>query len=191
MSLQIRRKKDGTLASNYWYADYQVGGKRHIVPLGIEIAGRVPKSLKKAGSKKFERSRGAAQAEHDSLLEQSRKKGATLKILERIVDIRTEGQSRSLPVGNLADAWSTLSRKRKPSVSYLAYGRSTLGAFVTHLERNHKPWHGLGWAQPPRRNASDWVGRKASGLPLYSRMRQSPTTRRTARYHARSARPNP
>jgi len=138
MSLQIRRKKDGTLASNYWYADYQVDGKRHIVPLGIEIAGRIPISLKKAGSKKFERSRGDAQAEHDRLLAESRKKGATLKILERIVDIRTEGESRSLTVGKLADAWSTLSRRRKPSVSYLAYGRGTLGAFVTHLERHHK-----------------------------------------------------
>jgi hypothetical protein len=52
-----------------------------------------------------------------------------------------------------------------------------------------KPWHGS--ASQPRRDASDWPGRKASGSPLTSWSRRSPRTKRTGRYHACPARPDP
>ena len=137
MALQIRWKKDGKLASRYWYADFLVAGKRHVVPLGVKIRGTIPESLKSPGDAKFERSRGAAKAKHDKAVEKARETGSTVKILEHIVDIRTEGQSRSLLIERLPNAWAALPRRRKLSTAYLAYGSGTLQKFVEYMTKHH------------------------------------------------------
>ncbi len=130
MSVQVRRNKDGSLASQFWYAVFEVKGRRHVVSTGIAIEGE-------PGSKAFLLSKGRAQTVQDQMVEEARKKSGAEKIVQRLVEIKTGDQYASPPLSSLADAWAAIPRKRKPGAFYLQCGRNVLDRFVHFLHDRH------------------------------------------------------
>ena len=95
MALELRRKKDGSLKSKYWYGAYQVSGKRCVKNLGIEVAGRVPESLLIESDAAFERSRGKALEKLKQTVADAREtkssEGLVQKLLERTEELAKLG----------------------------------------------------------------------------------------------------
>jgi hypothetical protein len=68
MGLEIQKKKDGSLRSNWWYGRFELAGKKKYVNLNVEIRGKMPPTLRKIGDSLFERSRAQAQVKLDGLI---------------------------------------------------------------------------------------------------------------------------
>ena len=73
MGLELKRKKDKSLRSKWWYGRYSINGKRHFINLGVEIKGRIPTTLRETGDKAFEYSRLGAQVKLDGLISEVRR----------------------------------------------------------------------------------------------------------------------
>ncbi len=72
MSLEIQKKKDGSLKSNWWYGRFAINGKSTFVNLGVEIKGDVPKTLHEQSVIAFECSRTLAAAKLKDLIAHKR-----------------------------------------------------------------------------------------------------------------------
>ncbi|MBP7830736.1 MAG: tyrosine-type recombinase/integrase [Kiritimatiellae bacterium] len=126
MSVQVRRLPNGELASKYWYASFMVRGRRRIISTKVEVMG-------KPRSRAFVLSKGRAQTVEKQLRAEAQEKAGAEKMIERLVEIKTDERYSSMPLSGLAEAWATLPRKRKPSDLFVRYGRGLLNSFVTFL----------------------------------------------------------
>jgi len=112
VTLQLKKKPDGSLRSQFWYGDFLVGGKRWVVSTGVSVAG-------KPGSKEFERSRGAAQAAHDRILAEYRARDNDAKLAERIIEHRQGHKRTTHRVADMVALFERIPRRRKPGEAYL------------------------------------------------------------------------
>jgi integrase len=137
MPIELRRNKDGNLKSKWWYGSYQANGKRHVVNLGVAIAGKVPRSLRTEGNAAFEQSRGEALAalkrqQHEAM---TRKSAAAQ--LEQIYEIRTGEKVGSIMLGAMADEWKKAPHARERSKRYVEQSLATIKHFVKFIGDNH------------------------------------------------------
>jgi integrase len=132
MSLELQRGK-----SKWWYARVMVNGRRLGRNLGVEVRGIVPPSLNQTGDLAFERSRAKAQAALEQLQLDLKRRKTAEELVQTIHEIRTGGRVRSIPLGDIAERWKGLPRRRPLSKRYLAQADSWMGLFVAYLQAHH------------------------------------------------------
>jgi len=134
MPLELRKNSDGTIRK-WWYGRYEVNGKRYCDNLGVKIAGKPPASLSlmDEGDTAFERSRATALAKLASLVEEARTKRDSARLVEKLYELKTGEQVRSVALANLPEEWQKIPRRRKPNVRYAAQCRSTLARFAAFV----------------------------------------------------------
>src|SRR5262249_3366433 len=113
MPLEIRTQRDGRLRDT-WYARYEVNGKRYTISLGLKIQGTPPASLHLSdrGDTEFECSRVAAQAKLDGIVEEARSKRDSARLVEKLYEIKTGEEIRSVKLAELQEEWGHIPRKR-------------------------------------------------------------------------------
>jgi integrase len=142
MPLELRWKLSGPIRP-YWYGRYEINGKRFCQNLGVKIAGTPPKSgsLKEEGDGAFERSRAAAQAKLDSLVDEAQSKRHASILVEKLYEIKTGEAMKSVKLADLADEWSKIRRKRIPNARYAAQCQSTLKRFAAYVKEHNPKAH--------------------------------------------------
>ncbi len=135
MPLEYRKQRDGSIR-NVWFGRFEIEGKRYCYNLGVKITGRMPVSgsLKEEGDGAFERSRSAAQAKLDNLIEEARSRSNAAGLVEKIYEIRTGGAIESVKLEDLAIEWDKIPRKRKPSKQYAFECHAGLKRFVAFIQ---------------------------------------------------------
>ena len=134
MSIELRTGRNGKLRST-WYGRYEANGKRYTINLGVKVAGEPPASLslREEGDKAFERSRSQAQERLDQTIQEARRKHDATHLVERIYEIKTGEQIKSISLDELPDEWLEIPRRRKPNERYAAQSRSTLARFTAFV----------------------------------------------------------
>ena len=135
MPLEIRKNPDGSVRP-YWYGRYEINGKRYCDNLGVKIGGEPPASLSllKEGDKTFERSRATAVAKLASIVEEARTKRDSARLMEKLYEIKTGEQIKSVILAALPDEWQRIPRRRKPNARYAGQCRSTLARFAAFVQ---------------------------------------------------------
>jgi len=134
MSIELRTGRNGKLRST-WYGRYEANGKRYTINLGVRVAGEPPVSLslREEGDKAFERSRSQAQERLDQTIQEARRKHDATHLVERIYEIKTGEQIKSIALDDLPNEWLEIPRRRKPNERYAAQSRSTLARFTAFV----------------------------------------------------------
>ena len=98
----------------------------------IKIAGTPPasRSLRDEGNGGFERSRAAAQAKLDAIVEEARAKQGSVRLVEKLYEIKTGETIQSVLLANLPEDWAKIPRKRQPNARYASQCQSTLKRFA-------------------------------------------------------------
>ncbi len=138
MPLEFRRKLDGTFRE-YWYGSFEVDGKRHCVNLNVRITGKPPASmsLKEEGDQAFERSRATALAKLNSLIEEARTKRGAVNLVEKLYEIKTGEQIKTIKLIHLPDEWSKIPRRRKLNEKYAYQSRVILAKFASFIQKQN------------------------------------------------------
>ena len=138
MPLELRTQRDGSLRPT-WYGRYEINGRLVRPNLFIKIAGAPPvsRSLRDEGNGAFERSRAAAQAKLDGIVEEARTKQGSVRLVEKLYEIKTGEAIRSVLLANLPEEWAKIARKRKPNARYASQCQSTLKRFAEYVHREN------------------------------------------------------
>ncbi len=148
MALEIRRGK-----SKWWYASFDVNGKRITQNLHVKIAGTIPADLRQEGDKEFEVSRVKAQAAHDRLREELNKKTSAQDILERIHEIKTGSKIAGVELDKIKDRWAAVPRKRKLDDHYIRSVGGCIDRLTSFLKVQHKTVREMSAVQPAHAKA--------------------------------------
>ena len=134
MPLELRKNSDGSIRK-WWYGRYEVNGKRYCDNLGGKITGQPPASLSlmDEGDTTFERSRATALAKLAGLVEEARTKRDSARLVEKLYELKTGEQIRSVALANLPEEWQKIPRRRKPNERYASQCRSTLARFAVFV----------------------------------------------------------
>lgn len=153
MSIELRTGRNGKLRST-WYGRYEANGKRYTINLGVRVAGEPPASLslREEGDKAFERSRSQAQERLDQTIQEARRKHDATHLVERIYEIKTGEQMKSVVLDDLPDEWQKIPRRRKPNERYAGQCRSTLARFTAFVR-----------AQNPKAEEISHITRETAG----------------------------
>jgi len=108
MGLEITRRKNGSLRSKWWYGNFTVDGKRQYINLGIEIEGKVPKSLTEVSNVPFERSRMKAQLKLDELKAEARSTKTAVHHLKQLYEIKAGEELAQIALSDLGEQWNLL-----------------------------------------------------------------------------------
>ena len=136
MPLELRTQRDGSLRPT-WYGRYEINGRLVRPNLFIKIAGTPPasRSLRDEGNGAFERSRAAAQAKLDGIVEEARTKQGSARLVEKLYEIKTGEIIRSVLLANLPEEWAKIARRRKPNARYSSQCQSTLKRFAGFVQQ--------------------------------------------------------
>jgi integrase len=138
MSLEIKRKADGTVKSNYWYGSFTVDGKRFVKRLGVALAGTVPTSLREDGDAAFERSRGKAKEKLDQFIAIARGSKTSVAMVQDLHEIKYGSKIASFPVADLVKAWESMPKKRRTlNARYAEDVKSTIRRFVAFVAEKY------------------------------------------------------
>jgi integrase len=134
MPLELKLQRDGRLR-NTWYGRYEINGRKIFVNLGVKIAGTPPEklSVREEGDTAFERSRATAQAKLDSIVEETRTKQGAVRWVKKLYEIETGEAIKSVKLGDLADEWAKIERRREPNARYASQCQSTLNRFAAFV----------------------------------------------------------
>ena len=138
MPIELRTQRDGSLRK-HWYGRYELNGRRHYINLGVRVLGTPPASLslKDEGDGAFEGSRAAAQSKLDSIVEEVQTQRDSVRLVEKIYEIKTGERLKGLNLADLDQAWAKLPRRHTPSSRYVMQCRSTLKRFVEFTQRQN------------------------------------------------------
>jgi integrase len=131
MSLKLMKQRDGT-PRPFWYAEYQDGGKRRVINLGIKWKGTPPEGLhlSEEGDRLFETSRDRAQSKLDSYLDDVSHKGNAEHLTERLIESKTGRKVEYVKLAELPEKWRGLGRESKPSEKWLKWCDTILNRFA-------------------------------------------------------------
>lgn len=134
MSLELRKGRDGLLIRK-WYGRYMIRGQRYSVALG-PVRGTPPESgaVKDPGDDVFERSREAAAAKLEHLIEEARRPQDAAALVERIYEIKTGTTLKAVKLEDLAAEWLAIPRRRTPNARYAAQCQVVLRRFVAFVK---------------------------------------------------------
>jgi integrase len=137
MSLEIQKRKDGTLKSKYWYGRYAVNGQRKVVNLNIEVKGRVPATLRDEGDIAFERSRVLAQVKLDELIREARSHKAAEKHLQDLYELKAGDALHNAPLTELEIVWDNIPVKKTRSEQWVKVQHTSLKKFREFVTTQH------------------------------------------------------
>ena len=131
MPLELRIEKDGRVRP-FWYGRFEINGQRQCLNLGVKVKGTPPASLslKDEGDLDFERSRVAARAKLDSIIEEARTKQGSVRLVEKLYEIKTGEAIKTVLLENLFQEWAKIPRRRKLNERYSSQCQSTLKRFA-------------------------------------------------------------
>ena len=131
MPLELRVEKNGRVRP-FWYGRFEINGHRQCLNLGVKVKGTPPASLslKDEGDLNFERSRVAARAKLDSVIEEARTKQGSVRLVEKLYEIKTGEAIKTVSLENLFQEWAKIPRKRKLNERYSSQCQSTLKRFA-------------------------------------------------------------
>ena len=134
MPLEFRKQRDGRLRDT-WFGAFEVNGKRFGLNLGVKIAGTPPPSLslREEGDPAFERSRATAQAKLEALIEEARSQRSSERLVEKLYEIKTGEQIKSVKLAELPAEWARIARKRTPDERYAKQCMSRLAQFAAFV----------------------------------------------------------
>lgn len=138
MPLELRIEKDGRVRP-FWYGRFKVNGQRQCLNLGIKVHGAPPStlSLKDEGDMPFEKSRTAAQAKLDSIVEEARTKKGSARLVEKLYEIKTGETIKTVLLEGLSEEWAKIPRKRELDERYSSQCQSTLKRFVSFARQEN------------------------------------------------------
>lgn len=137
MGLEIQKKNNGALRSKWWYGRFTVNGKSSFVNLGIEIKGRVPKSLKRRGDDAFENSRMKAHIKLEDFIAESNSRKSAEHHLEKLYELKGGEHLTEVPVSEIGAQWLLIPTRRERTASWEKTQGSTLKAFISYIQTNH------------------------------------------------------
>ncbi len=155
MSLEITRKKDGTLRSKWWYGRFTINGSETCVNLGVEIKGRVPETLRKRGDDVFELSRMKAQTKLDGLISGANSKKTAEHHLEELYEIKAGNSIQQVPLAEIEQRWSKLPQRKKRSALWEKNQCATLKKFGEFVVKKYPSVKYLSQVSP--KIAQDWL----------------------------------
>lgn len=131
MPVELRTQRDGRIRDT-WYGRYEINGRRQYLNLDVKVAGTPPASLslKDDGDALFERSRATAQAKLESIVEEARSQRSSERLVEKLYEIKTGEQIKSVKLADLPAEWSRIARKRTPDERYSKQCQSRLKQFA-------------------------------------------------------------
>jgi integrase len=131
MPIELRKQRDGSLR-DIWYARHELNGRMVYLNLGVKVAGTPPASLslKEEGDVMFERSRATAQAKFESIVEEARSQRSSERLVEKLYEIKTGEQIKSVKLTKLGEEWENIGRRRKPDDRYASQCKSRLTKFA-------------------------------------------------------------
>jgi hypothetical protein len=91
-------------------------------------------SLKDEGDGAFERSRAAAQAKLDSIVEETRSQRSSERLVEKLYEIKTGENIKSVKLADLSAEWAKIARKRTPDERYASQCQSRIKQFVAFVQ---------------------------------------------------------
>jgi integrase len=124
---------DWKATSKWWYGRFIENGRSRLINLGIKIEGQRPRSLTEEGDKAFERSKGKAIHEHDRVLEAVRAKHNREELTQRVLELKTGHRLESVRLGDLAQMWERIPRKRKNNERYSRATKAQLTRFAAFM----------------------------------------------------------
>ena len=137
MPLELRIEKNGRLrrVRPFWYGRFEINGDRQCLNLGVKVKGTPPASLslKDEGDMDFERSRVAARAKLESVIEEARTKQGSVRLVEKLYEIKTGEVIRTVLLENLFQEWAKIPRRRKLDERYSSQCQSTLKRFAAFV----------------------------------------------------------
>ncbi|MGB7769985.1 MAG: tyrosine-type recombinase/integrase, partial [Verrucomicrobiia bacterium] len=131
MPLELRIEKNGRVRP-FWYGRFEINGKRQCLNLGVKVKGTPPASLslRDEGDMDFERSRVAARSKLDSVIEEARTKQGSVRLVEKLYEIKTGETIKTVLLENLFQEWAKIPRRRKLDERYSSQCQSTLKRFA-------------------------------------------------------------
>ena len=155
MGLEITRRKNGSIRSKWWYGNFTASGKRRYINLGVEIEGKIPRSLKEVGNVPFERSRIKAQLKLDELKAESCSHKAASHHLQELYEIKAGESLEQIPLAEIEQCWLNLPSRRKRTKLWEKNQCATLRKFREFVEASHPAVKML--AQITPRIAQEWL----------------------------------
>ncbi len=155
MALEIVRKKDRSLKSKWWYGRFEVNGKPKCVNLGIEIEGKIPKTLKQTGDITFERSRMRAQIKLEELKKEAHSRKSAEHHLRELYEIKAGGSIDQVTLAEMEESWELLPAKRKRAAPQIKIQKANIRKFREFIEESFP--HVKYLSQINRKMAIMWI----------------------------------
>ncbi len=155
MSLEIQRKKDGTLRSKWWYGRFAVNGKSSVVNLGVEIKGAVPGSLKIRGDNAYEHSRMKAYVKLEDLIAEANSRKSAEHHLEKLYELKAGADLKEVPVSEIAARWIALPTRKKRTKHWDKTQCSRLDKFSKSIRKRYPSVEYISQITP--KMAKEWL----------------------------------
>ncbi len=138
MGLMLKTQRDEKLRAD-WYGVYTASdGKRKVVNLNIRWQGTPPASgrVGDAGDGAFERSREKAEDELARFVDESRRKGRSETLTERLIESKTGRAVEYTRIDELPERWRQIGRAAQPSEAHLSNCDAHFARFVSYMNEN-------------------------------------------------------
>lgn len=155
MGLELRRNKNYTLRSKWWYGRYTVDGKRRFLNLGVEVQGNAPANLRKLGDLAFERTRTLAKQRLDDLIREANSQKAAERHLEELYEVKAGHSVERVALADIEQCWLNLPARRKRTPLWEKNQCATLRKFREFIEGHHPSAKTLSQVTP--RLAQEWL----------------------------------
>jgi integrase len=138
MPLELRIEKDGRVRP-FWYGRFEINGQRQCLNLAVKVKGTPPPSLslKDEGDMDFERSRVAARAKLESVVEEARTRQGSVRLVEKLYEIKTGEEIKNVLLEKLPEEWAKIPRKRKLDDRYVSQCKSRLKRFAEFVRNEN------------------------------------------------------
>jgi hypothetical protein len=161
MGLEIQKKRDGSLRSNWWYGRFEVNGVSKCMNLGVEIKGCPPETLRMIGDPQFERSRAQAQVKLDGLIHEAKSQKAAEKHLQELYELKAGESLCSASLLELESIWDHLPVKKPRSEQWVKAQHEDLKRFRVFVTGRNPQISTL--SQVTRAVALAWMQSKSRG----------------------------
>lgn len=140
MALELKRKKDGSLRSRYWYGRYEINGKKYCANLDVPVDGAVPLNLRLADDELdpvFLESRKEAQKSLERHMREARSGKSAAVLARKVYEIEAGNMLDDAKLTELVERWEAIPRRRQPCKKYLDTGKRIVSRFVEFVAQRY------------------------------------------------------
>lgn len=131
MATILKKQKDNTTFRPNWYGLFRQDGKAIVFNTGIPWKGTPPETLRLKGDAAFEVSRAKAESAVEAYESESRQKGKSAHLVERLLEFKTGRAVKYAKLADLPTLWRELDRDGgAPTERYLKWCDSVFRRFV-------------------------------------------------------------